>query len=345
MRIIAASCLVSAGLLLAPDVRAEPPGAALVIGNATYSSLPAIPACARSAHAVAAALGALGFTLTEREDASSGSIDAGISEFAKHLADDHGAAVIYVCAYGTSFNNRPFLLPTTANIARPSDALTQGVLLKALVDTLKASTITAAVVALDLVPKPDGSAQLGLEALADIPVSDGVGVLATTEAPTSDAPTPVAAALVAGLAGPAVRSQDLLAGMQAKLAGSKAIVAALHMPVRADYLAGAPPQPPPPAPAKPPPAPPVAVVTPVLPPAPQPPPMPLVQLPDDAQMTDADRRKVQGVLLRLGYYDLPVDGVFGPETRAAIRRYQHEIGAEMTGRLTAAQASRLVSTR
>jgi Putative peptidoglycan binding domain len=345
MRIIAASCLVSAGLLLAPDARAEPPGAALVIGNGTYSSLPAIPACARSAHAVAAALGALGFMLTEREDASSGSIDAGIGEFAKHLADGHGAAVIYVCAYGTSFNNRPFLLPTTANIARPSDALTQGVLLKALIDTLKANTVTAAVVALDLVPKPDGPAQLGLETLADLPVSDGVGVLAAAETPTSDGPTPVAAALVAGLAGPVVRSQDLLAGVQAKLAGSKAGVAALHMPARPDYLAGAPTPPPPPAAPKPTPAPPVTLATPAAPPAPSPPPLPLVQLPDDAQMTDADRRKVQGILLRLGYYDLPVDGVFGPETRAAIRRYQHEIGAEMTGRLTAAQASRLASTR
>jgi len=70
-----------------------------------------------------------------------------------------------------------------------------------------------------------------------------------------------------------------------------------------------------------------------------------VVLPDDGQMTDSDRRKVQGALLRLGYYDMPVDGVFGPETRAAIRRFQHEIGADMTGRLTALQASRLVSTR
>ena len=34
--------------------------------------------------------------------------------------------------------------------------------------------------------------------------------------------------------------------------------------------------------------------------------------------------------------------MFGPDTRAAIRRYQHELGADMTGRLTAAQATRLV---
>jgi hypothetical protein len=34
----------------------------------------------------------------------------------------------------------------------------------------------------------------------------------------------------------------------------------------------------------------------------------------------------------------------GPLTRAAIRRFQHDIGAEMTGHLSAEEASRLVST-
>jgi hypothetical protein len=163
--ITAALIVACAGLLLAPSAWAEPPRAALVIGNSGYASLPAIPACARSSHVVSAALHALGFEVTEREDSSSGAIDAGISEFARHLADGRGTAFIYVCAYGTSFNNRPFLLPITANIARPSDALTQGVLAKALLDTLNANTVTAAVAVLYLVPKPDGPQQLGLETL------------------------------------------------------------------------------------------------------------------------------------------------------------------------------------
>ena len=46
----------------------------------------------------------------------------------------------------------------------------------------------------------------------------------------------------------------------------------------------------------------------------------------------SDRRQVQTTLARLGYYDAQVDGVFGPDTRAAIRRYQHELGAD-DGRL------------
>jgi hypothetical protein len=37
--------------------------------------------------------------------------------------------------------------------------------------------------------------------------------------------------------------------------------------------------------------------------------------------------------------------MFGSETREAIRRFQSSIGARMTGRLTAEEAGRLVSTR
>jgi hypothetical protein len=67
------------------------------------------------------------------------------------------------------------------------------------------------------------------------------------------------------------------------------------------------------------------------------------QLPDERQQTDKDRRLIQAALARLGYYAGSPDGVYGPETRAAMRRFQHEIGAEQTGRLTAEQAAKLVA--
>ena len=50
------------------------------------------------------------------------------------------------------------------------------------------------------------------------------------------------------------------------------------------------------------------------------------------------------VLATLGYYSGRIDATFGPETRAAIRRYQFEIKAEMTGRLSAEQATKLVNS-
>jgi peptidoglycan hydrolase-like protein with peptidoglycan-binding domain len=113
-------------------------------------------------------------------------------------------------------------------------------------------------------------------------------------------------------------------------------VAALHPPGQPGYLAGAPQ----PAAPKPEALPPPVAAAPATIPVP-----PAVSLPNESEMTDADRHKVQDALTRLGYYSLPVDGIFGPETHAAIRRYQHEIGGDMTGQLTAAQASRLVNTR
>jgi len=71
----------------------------------------------------------------------------------------------------------------------------------------------------------------------------------------------------------------------------------------------------------------------------------LASLPDEADMSKADRLRVQETLRRLGYYRGQADGIFGPLTRTAIRRFQSEIGAATTGRLTADEASRLVNTR
>jgi peptidoglycan hydrolase-like protein with peptidoglycan-binding domain len=62
-------------------------------------------------------------------------------------------------------------------------------------------------------------------------------------------------------------------------------------------------------------------------------------------MSEPDRRRVQEALHRLNYYQGHADGNFGTLTRAAIRRFQHDIGAEITGYLTAEEANRLVRTR
>jgi hypothetical protein len=333
------------GLLLNPHARAEPVRAALIIGNATYSTLPGIPGCAKSANTVAAALRALGFLVTERQDASTGGIDAGIAEYSQHLAGGGGVAFVYICGYGTDFNDRTFLLPNTARIDRPSDVLTQGVLAKTMLATVSRDPATVGLVVFDMIPKPDGPPRLGQDALAGLPVPDGVGIIAATEAALADSPTPLAAALVTALAGPLVRTEGLLESVRTQLTGSTAVAVAIHMPAQPGILAGATPVVAQPAIV----APPVVPLPAAAPPKP-PPPAPVTaavpeQLPDEAQMTDADRRKVQSALIRLGYYDAPADGLFGPETRAAIRRFQHEIGGEMTGRLTADQAIRLVNTR
>jgi Putative peptidoglycan binding domain len=332
------------GLLAGPVARAEPPRAALIVGNATYGSLPPIPGCRKSANIIAAALRTLGFQVTERQDASTGGVDAGIGEFSDHLAGGASTGFIYICGYATDFNDRTFVLPTTARIDRPSDVLTQGTLAKAMLGPMTRDPTTVGVVIFDLVPKPDGPPKPGIDALAALPVPDGVGVVAATGAASIDNPTPLAAAVVAGLSGPQVRTEALLAAVRSKFPGTGV---AVHLPAHPGFLAGAPapvaPAPPAPPPAAPPPVAPPPVAT-----AAPPPPVatvPAVKMPDEALMTEAERRQVQAALARLGYYGIQVDGVFGPETRAAIRRYQHEIGSATTGRITADEATRLVNSR
>jgi cytoskeletal protein RodZ len=79
------------------------------------------------------------------------------------------------------------------------------------------------------------------------------------------------------------------------------------------------------------------------PPAPPATAAPAPTMPAESKMSATNRRNVQEALHHLGYYQGPVDGIFGPRTRAAIRRFQSSIGAKRTGYLTAVEASRLVS--
>ncbi len=328
-----------AAALAHPAQAAPPAHVALVIGNGSYAALPPLPGCLLSAHSVSAALRAAGFEVVEREDATSGGSDAAIGELNRQLTGAPGAtAFAYVCAYATAFNGRTFLLPTSANISRPADVLTQGILAKSLLDTLKRGGSGVMLVALDIVPAPDAPAALGLDALLQGDANDGWGAIAVSQAKPSDTPTPLAAALVGALKGSTVEMAPLLTAVQQQLGGNKTVsIAAIQMPTARSYLVGAPPSPPvaaPPPAAAPPSA--AAVSTAAAPAA-----TPHSTLPSEEQMTDADRRRVQTALTRLGYYDGTVDGIFGPDTRAAIRRWQHELGIAMTGKLTAEQATRL----
>ena len=78
---------------------------------------------------------------------------------------------------------------------------------------------------------------------------------------------------------------------------------------------------------------------PIEPPAPA-----ATSIPAQSGMGTADRQRVQDALRRLGYYNGPIDGSFGPLTRAAVRRFQQDIGAASTGFLTGEEASRLVGS-
>ena len=66
-------------------------------------------------------------------------------------------------------------------------------------------------------------------------------------------------------------------------------------------------------------------------------------IPAEDKINARNRRQVQQALQRLGYYEGPLDELFGPATRSAIRRFQESIGAQATGRLNETEASRLAS--
>lgn len=320
-------------------------GVALVFGNGNYSGLPPLQACVASAHAVAAALRRLDFAVVEREDASAGEMDGALSAFTAEIRQ-HGRppTVIYACGYGTGFNHRSFLLPVSAVISRPADVLTQGLLTRSVLATVGEAAAGPSVAVLDVAPMPHGEPDLGLAALIQADLPSPLGVFAATETtPSGLTPTPVANALIAALEAPGqVAVQGVLLAENNAIGGQAAVhVAALHAPAAPEDLIGAPPMPAPvqprPAATRPAPAAPAAAIRPAPATGAAAP-----SLPGEDHMTESDRREVQSALARLGYYDGRIDGIFGPDTRAAIRRWQFELHVPMTGQITAAEADRLV---
>jgi hypothetical protein len=322
----AAIGMVFLAFMALPDAPAVASGQALVIAEASYTALPALPGCAVSAHAVASALRGLGFSVDEQVDASSGALYAAIGRL---TADN--PVFVYVCSYVSGFEDRPFVLPVSASISRPADVLTQGLLAKTLLSAA-ASGKPAGMLAIDAVPTPGGPSVLPLDALTPSALPETLGLIAAANRSPGSTPTPLAAALVGSLHGPAAESAKVLAAVQQQLAAQTTVsVAALHVPSAGVFLAS--------APIPPVPMPPVPAVAPAETAAAAP-----ESLPDEDQMTFAQRLVIQRALAHLGYYDAAADGVFGPETRAAIRRWQHEVHAPLTGHLTANEAGKLASS-
>lgn len=335
--------------------QADPParaGLALVIGNRNYQSLPPLAACQASANALAAALRKRNYSVVEQLDATNGQMEAAFLGFAKrHAADPDAPGFVYYCGYADSLEGRVFLLPAPARITRKTDLLVEGVVAGSLLDALSENRggggAGGGLAVLDVFAAPSNATAPGLDALATSRGLARDGYIGAVESDTGEAPSPVAQALVDALDAPIVELQQTLPGLRDHLAGARSVaLAAVAPPASSVYLAGAPVAPeqalaeqasPKTAPVQPSPE---ALATPA-PPSAQP--AATISLPDEARMNEDERRRVQAALARLGYYDGVVDGIFGQETRAAIRRFQHEIGDQMTGRLSADEATRLVA--
>jgi hypothetical protein len=345
---------VLVGLALAccwHTARSEQPRIALVISNGRYASMPALARCTASAAAVRDALRSRGFEVMERSDLGRGEFDTSIGALARRLAaEPAAAAVLYYCGYALEFNGRTFLLPASAGIARDYDVLTQGIIAKSLVDSLIRGNESRGFVLLDVFRTPAASSTAALGGLAEQIRPSNFAVIGASNDGASEGPTAASLAL-RDQAAEGETSPDLFAaGIHRRLAKAAAVTAQFIPAMARPAEAAARPE------ASPSTAPATSTAIAVPPPTPPSTPEPAILAPpaaalssratmaDEDQMSDQDRRRVQALLATMGYYSGRIDGTFGPETRAAIRRYQFEIKADLTGRLNAEQATRLVNS-
>jgi hypothetical protein len=313
----------------------EPLRIALVIANGQYANFPAMARCAPAAAAARDGLRAKGFEIIERNNLGRGEFDTAIGLLARRVAASPPAvAALYYCGYAAEFNNRSFLLPVSAVLSRDHDVLSQGVVVKSVVDSLRRAPDGAGLVLLDVFTLPNAPAGRMGPLAEQLPASSFAVIAANNDGPGEGA-TAAALGLRDEVAAGDASVNSVLSGLRRRLA--KEAVTAQFIAATSD-AALAPETRPAPAPAPAPVPPPAAASAPPPPPA-----APLHVMVDEDRMSDQDRRQVQTVLATIGYYAGRIDGTFGPETRAAIRRYQFEIKAELTGRLTAEQATRLVN--
>ena len=357
---MALACLALAVLVCAHPAKAEPRRLALVLGNSLYDQLPMVEPCAASANIVTAALRRAGFTVTLATNVSNGQMGAAIASFAEAVAKESDTiAVGYLCGCAISYDGRIFLLPASAHLQRDTDVLTQGIVSRVFVNAVLRSGARAGLVLMENVSLPNADAPLPLAGLADPARMGRIGLAAVEHRqPPPDGPTLLAAAVSASFAATDVDAQAVLREIRNTVLVTAQRRVLVLDPAEPAWLVGMspasvlPPASVPPAsvlqaaiaPAPIEPAPTLTAAVPAAPiatPSPSPAAQPRAMEP--AMRNQADMRRIQLALQRLGYYAGKVDGVVGQDTLAAIRRFQHELRTDMTGRLTKEQADRLLA--
>jgi peptidoglycan hydrolase-like protein with peptidoglycan-binding domain len=343
----------------------------LVIANEDYESLPALPRCAASAKIVGDALRGKGFKLVERGNLERGEFDSAIASLIRRIAaSPPAAAIVYYCGYAQAFDGHSFLLPTSAASSDDRDAPGQGIALLRLADNLDGSSPSSGLIVLDVFRRPNSTAPTALGRLVEEMNASFFSIVGASNDGTGKGPTATSLALRDQLAENDVKSDMTLLGMRRQLSPDAAVeaqyVPAIGIPAsaraRQSTSAGAAasavattiPAQQRPAPAAPvpsndapaqPSAPAASAVSAREPPAkaslpaPTPPHRVIAERPT---LSAEHKRLIQWVLADMGYYSGQIDGKFGRETRAAIRRYQFGIKDEVTGRLTADQATTLL---
>lgn len=102
---------------------------ALVIGNAAYTTVPALTNSANDAALMAATLGDLGFDVVTAPDADRDEMAAAIREFGKRLraAGPEAVGLFYYAGHGVQANGTNYLIPVDAPIGNEADLETAAV--------------------------------------------------------------------------------------------------------------------------------------------------------------------------------------------------------------------------
>ncbi len=323
-----------------PATGQTPPAApvpmALVISNSNYASLPKLPTCELSANLVASVLSRAGFKVIRQTNPSNARLGTAIASLGDDMA---GAAesrsLVYICGYIAGFSDRVFLVPVEARLERDADVLSQGIVARLLMSSVAGPGAKAGLVLMDAATLPDQKSPPGFDSmLRPGDAAHGGLVVAALPVGEGQGPAPLASALADTLA-----SGRLEVGEQLRVLRSQAAIARtllfVRPPTQPSWLLGNPPDA-------------TASAGAPLSVAPAPPALeakPASPSPSSASAPGpnaADRRRVQLGLQRLGYFKGRVNGVFGPDTIAAIRQFQKDSDSEITGRLTIKQTEQLL---
>ena len=329
---VGVAVLLAFALLFAASVAGAAGRVALVVGNSTYAHIGRLPNPGNDAADMAAALRRLGFEVTTTLDADRVELNDALRAFTRQSAGADVSLVFYA-GHGIEMDGVNYLVPVDARLERDVDVRFEAVALDdVLVSTTGASLRLVVLDACRNNPlarsmQRTGASRsvsrgsfgnldeslLGNETLVAYAAAAG-----TTAADGTGRNSPYTSALLAYLEEPVelltlfrqVRAQVLATTNGEQRPHEYQSLLGEH------YLGGAP--------------------------APGSGPGRDPQLVEAALGLDrAMRRRVQQGLGTAGFSPGPADGVFGPGTRAAIRRWQASRGAAATGYLDAASAQAL----
>jgi hypothetical protein len=107
-------------LLSGLPVQAAERRVALVVGNAAYATLPALPNSRNDAEDVAKALGGLGFEVMRETDATLDDLRRALDRFTRAIGEAQ-VAVFYYSGHGVQVDNQNFLVPVDARVGTVED--------------------------------------------------------------------------------------------------------------------------------------------------------------------------------------------------------------------------------